>query len=235
MDIIRCNNQEIMYQEMIDYFLLELNNCLEHKEFVNVAFATGATIEKFMRLLNESNRFLPERINLFVLDEYAGIGWKDQKSCTIDIINNLDRWKDFHSFNYFSKEGYISDIAKYNNYLEMNQLDILVLGIGKDGHVAFLNPPLEKIGSEYYVLNPVKSAEKKVHVEKGWFSDISEVPNYFITLSMYGILKCHTVIAAALYFDKEEILNKMIYSPRFEKSIPACWLLIHNHAVLFHD
>ena len=81
MDIIRCNNQEIMYQEMIDYFLLELNNCLEYKEFVNVAFATGATIEKFMRLLNESNRFLPERIDLFVVDEYADIGWKDQRYC----------------------------------------------------------------------------------------------------------------------------------------------------------
>lgn len=221
----------MMSETMVDDFLNRVSGFLEKKDNINVAIATGTTLQGFAIALSNRNNVPYERINVFVVDEYAGISAWDERSCTIDLIRGL-RWNKFKSFNYFSSNDYKNEIGKLNKILNQQELDIAVLGIGKDGHLAFCYPPYRLHENTYYVLRQFNYENKKTHVHNGWFHSVSEVPNYAITLSIWGILNCKAILIGAVYSEKHKIINLLRTTDGLNMQIPAFYLQLHNDVTI---
>ena len=83
-----CDNREQVTKKLLSLFCEKVNKCLRTKEIVQVAIATGNTYSEFLKHLQEM--FIPfNKIDLFVVVEYAGIDCEDERSCTIDLCRDL--------------------------------------------------------------------------------------------------------------------------------------------------
>ena len=233
MKISISHNAKEMSTTMIKNFYLHLNRLLMEKEYVNIAIATGNTLNEFMNMFSASLNICYNRINLYVVDEYAGIDKYDERSCTIDLVRALPIYKKFRSVNCFSKKDYVKDIFKYNDILKLEGLDMCILGLGKDGHVAFCYPPYYDIGNDYYELHSFRRNEKQLHVANGWFKTEEDVPKSAITLSVWGILQSQLIMIGAIYADKKDIVESLIHHEIESLGVPALYLQSHSNITLY--
>lgn len=125
-----CDNREQVTKKLLSLFCEKVNKCLRTKEIVQVAIATGNTYSEFLKHLQEMD--IPfNKIDLFVVDEYAGIDCEDERSCTIDLCRDLKKIDDFHQTFFFNSELYLKQIKNLNAKLDGAPLDIILLGIRK--------------------------------------------------------------------------------------------------------
>ena len=220
-------NSKEMCDAMVDSFVYEVNNFLKYKDSINVAIATGSTLEPFILRLKDTN--LPfEKINLYIVDDYAGISFDDERSCSIDLFNFFENTiNKFKTIKLFSKDEYINDISIYNEELKMQGLDICVLGVGIDGHVGFCYPPIIKYNHFFYEVLELSKEVKNEHVNNGWFLDYVDVPNKVITLTLWGMLQSSCILVGAVFEDKMEIIKKMYECKTAIDNCPI--LFLSNH------
>lgn len=233
MFINRCRNAHEMSNCMKENFINHVHNLLGKKSIIRVAIATGSTLEEFIGLLYNANIPL-QKLIIYVVDEYSGIDFWDSRSCCIDLINALGKsFNKIHSLKTFSKEGYIEEIATYNNDLIKNGLDICVLGVGNDGHIGFCYPPIIEQLNEFYVLLPLDDMRKKEHIDKGWFKSIREVPDTVITLSLWGMFQASVLMVGAICDEKKDIIPKLVLQEDHYKNCPVLYLCQHNNLTIY--
>lgn len=132
-------------------------------------------------------QFRGNRVNAFHMDEYAGL----DESHPAGFRNFLkraifDRYN-FHSINLI--DGNAADLEaamrRYDELLEAHPLDICILGIGENGHIAFNDPDVADFNDPVRV-KKVKLDEKcrMQQVHDGCFHDISEVPTHAVTVTV---------------------------------------------------
>ena len=138
MVVEKCNNREEVTQKLLSLFCEKVDECLKTKELVKFAVDTGNTYSGFLKRLHEMDSPF-NKIDLFVVDEYAGIDYDDERSCTIDLCRDLKYIEMFHQTFFFNAESYLEQLKKMNAKLDDDPLDIILLGIGNDGHFAFCN------------------------------------------------------------------------------------------------
>lgn len=226
-------NPTEMITIMVNDFINHVNLFLETKDYINVAIATGSTLEPFISCLKDTD--VPfEKMNLYIVDDYAGISFTDNLSCSIDLYNLFDdKIYSFKSVKCFSTDNYVNDLRIYNEELTKNGLDICVLGVGIDGHVGFCYPPIMKYNKKFYEIIPLSIKRKKEHVMNGWFHDVVDVPNYVITLTLWGISCSSCILVGAILEDKIKIIKKMYKKKTSISDCPILYLSKHNNITVY--
>jgi len=154
--------------------------------------------------------------------------------------------KYFLEYNFFNKVninednvfGIDQDVTKVdltikslNQNLIDNPLDIVVLGIGENGHIGY-NEPEEGIFKSGVHLSKLSS---RTRVNQGkYFYDSDEVPSYAITLGITDIMKANKVILLASGSSKASAIAKLIEGPITE-SFPASVLKKHPNVTIICD
>jgi len=233
LNIKRCIDFDEMSLTMINDFVAYAKKLLNKKDLINIAIATGITTEQFILLLKQSD--IPfEKINLYIVDEYAGIAHSDQQSCTIDLLKHFGTLtKRFHSIKIFSTNNFVEEIDIYHQELIKYGLDICILGVGKDGHVGFCYPPAYINTKKFYELIELSSYRKKEHSLNGWFSSIDNVPDCVITLSLWGILQSSIIMVGAVYKDKEDVVMHMLKQDVSSSACPILYFTSHKNITLY--
>ena len=228
-----CDNREQVTKKLLSLFCEKVNKCLRTKEIVQVAIATGNTYSGFLKRLHEMD--IPfNKIDLFVVDEYAGIDCEDERSCTIDLCRDLKKIDDFHQTFFFNSELYLKQIKNLNAKLDGAPLDIILLGIGNDGHFAFCNRNEAHTSKDTNSIVRFTDNDIAMQVENGWFPTIEIVPEEGITITKYGVLKSETVIFSGFYEEKEKIL-KRILANSIPKDMPIYDIFKRNDVLLVLD
>lgn len=222
-----------MNNSLLNDFREGVNYLLQEKDEINIAIATGKTLEYFISSL-QYVELQYDRINLFVVDEFASIGHLDPRSCTIDLLQLLGiRAFDFKSINCFSDVFYHRNLDEYNQRLSIQGLDICVLGVGEDGHVGFCYPPISLCGNSFYELFELPIERKCEHIQKGWFESIESMPSQVISLTLWGIMQSRMIFIAANYEEKRNIISQMINPTLHFSACPVLYLLNHQHTNLY--
>lgn len=229
----RFVNELAMTQAMLADFLNNVNQLLCTKEILRIAIATGSTLEKFLQALQTEN--IPfQKIDLYIVDEYAGFSYTDPRSCTFDLYSLLNgKTTDFHSIKVFSAENYKKEVDKYNAELTTNGLDICVLGIGSDGHVGFCYPPVRHISDTYYEITELSEKRKSEHVANEWLPSIDSVPDNVITLSLWGIKQSSIIMIGAIYEKKKNIIQQMHKKEILPPYCPVLYLNEHKDITVY--
>lgn len=211
MRIVECSSSSQMNEEVMRIFLHELNKALLNNRYINIGIATGRTFVDFITSFNCSNDIPFERINLFMIDEYIGVDPDDASSCAIDLISLMTSLPRIHRFYTFNKHNYLEQIKTYNSQLSVNPFDILLLGIGQDGHFAFCNH-CKPFSDKTYEIVHFSREERSKQVNMGWFRSIGEVPLSGITVTSFGALHSRALIMAAKHQDKKDIIDSIIHN-----------------------
>ncbi|MBN7276266.1 glucosamine-6-phosphate deaminase [Lactobacillus acetotolerans] len=168
------------------------------------------------------------------LDEYVGLKPDNPQSYHYFMQKHLFDKKPF-------KKSYVPDgleAAKdpqtaadhYNQIIKDNPIDIQLLGIGRNGHIAFNEP-----GSSFdTVTREVKLTDNTIKANSRFFDNIDEVPKSAICMGIANIMSAKKVVLMAFGKNKAHAIKEMIEGPVTEQ-VPASILQKHLDVVVIID
>ncbi|MCI5839533.1 MAG: glucosamine-6-phosphate deaminase [Peptoniphilaceae bacterium] len=190
-------------------------------------FATGIAPEETYRLLRESDVDFSDKISVN-LDEYIGLADDHVQSYHYFMNKHLFNAKPF-------KKSYLPDglgdpekVTKdYDKILEENPIDLQILGLGNDGHIAF-NEPGTPFDSKTHVSY---LDESTIEFNSQLFDSKDEVPRSAFTMGISSIMSAKKIILLAFYESKAQAIHDMVLGPITE-DLPASILQKHPDTTL---
>lgn len=174
-------------------------------------------------------------VKAFHLDEYLGLSADDPNSYRFFLQERLFNHINIRPENLFFLDGTTADIPatcrRYQTAIEeAGGLDLLLCGVGRNGHIAF-NEPGTPFSSR---IRPVELAESTRQANARFFdNDISRVPTHALTLGIADILSAREIICLAEGESKAAALAHLAMPPTEE--FPLTALLHHPRALLIAD
>lgn len=214
-----------------------LQNTIARQGAATVVLASGSSQVQFLQALTTCPNIEWSKITCFHLDEYLGIA-ADHPASFQHYMRELVAAKvPLHQFHYLNGMSLdpIAECRRYGELLLAQPLDLCLLGIGDNGHIAF-NDPLVANFTDPDPVKIVKLAEKsrQQQVDVGFFSELSQVPQYALTLTIPSICRAAQIYCVAPGLRKAAVVQKLL-TTKVTPSLPASILRHHAQAILWLD
>lgn len=172
----------------------------------------------------------------FMLDEYVGIADDHPQRYRNVIDTEIATRVDFAEGAVHGPDGSADDLAAASADYERKivgagGIDLQILGIGTDGHVAFNEP-----GSSLASRTRVKSLTQQTRIDNARFfdGDVEQVPKLCLTQGMGTIMEAKHLVLVATGGNKAEAVHQMIEGP-ISAMWPATVLQMHQHVTVLLD
>ncbi len=206
-----------------------MKRLLEKKDSINMIFAAAPSQNEVLENLIKKPIDW-SRVNAFHMDEYEGLKKEDAQS----FGNYLNE----HIFNRvpFNKVYYVADYGlDYEQLLAQNHIDIVCLGIGENGHIAFNDPGVADFN------DPVRIKRAKLddvcrmqQVHDGCFKTFDDVPEYAYTLTIPQLTSADYMFCAVPAARKADAVYSTVTLDVTDKC-PATILRRHDNAIMYCD
>ena len=212
------------------------------KEFIApgkvLGLATGSTpLGLYARMVKDhkENGTSYKDIRSFNLDEYVGLEITHPESYYAFMHRNLFDQIDIPEENTHVPSGLGDDLEgqakKYDEMIDASPVDIQLLGIGSDGHIAF-NEPGTPFDSGTHVTD---LAESTIRDNCRFFdNDMSKVPTQAVTQGIGTIMTAKNILLIATGANKAQAVKDMISGP-IDVSCPASILQKHDNVTVIVD
>jgi glucosamine-6-phosphate deaminase len=189
-------------------------------KFFTLGLATGSTpVGVYTYMVADG--WDTSRITTFNLDEYADLPYNHPQSYEHFMEENLFAYKQF-------RKSYFPSEKNYRNYDVMIQrfpIDIQILGIGTNGHIAFNEPGTPRDS----LTRKVKLTQNTIQDNSRFFGDnVNEVPTHAYTMGIESIMRAKQIYLLANGKHKKDILEKACYG-EVTSDIPASFLQEHDN------
>jgi glucosamine-6-phosphate deaminase len=211
-----------------------LNRAISRQGCARLLLSTGASqFPMFDALIHEDVDW--SKVEMFHLDEYIGLP-----------VTHIASFRRYLTERFISKvnlrAAYLidgeSDIAALAAGLKAKlterPVDVGVVGIGENGHIAFNDPPADFDTDEAYIAVNLDDRCKKQQVGEGWFENIAAVPDQALSMTVKQIMKCKTIISVVPHAVKAEAVYNTLTNP-VTNMVPATILKTHPDWTLFLD
>ena len=208
---------------------------LEEKSEVNMIFAAAPSQNEFLMHLIDDKRVDWKRINAFHMDEYLGIDPQAPQSFGNFLRNRIFDKVPFKSVHYIngSVKNNKEECQRYSDLLIQYPVDIVCLGIGENGHIAFNDPGFADFNDKQLVkivqLDPVCRQQQ---VNEKCFESLDLVPKEAFTLTIPALLKAEWMFCIVPFANKANAVKETVYGP-ISESCPASILRKKEKAVLY--
>ena len=210
---------------------------LEKKESIRMIFAAAPSQNEVLAALANDKEIPWERVDAFHMDEYIGLDAEAPQGFGNFLNRAIFGVAPFRSVSYIdiTADDAERECERYAALLCAAPIDIVVMGIGENGHIAFNDPPVADFNDPKAV-KPVVLDEicRQQQVNDGCFPSIDRVPTHAITLT------CPTLASAEYLFcivpapTKAEAVYHTLHDEISERC-PATILRTHENAVLYLD
>ena len=213
------------------------SNLLKEKEEINVIWAAAPSQNDVLKALTQDKSIEWGRINAFHMDEYIGLDKNAPQAFGNFLKEHIFGLVPFKSINYIdvsAKDPY-KEAQRYSDILRKNKIDVVVLGIGENGHIAFNDPPVADFNDEKAV-KPVELDQtcRNQQVNDGCFASIDLVPTHAITLTIPTLINADYMFCIVPAPTKAKAVYETI-NGSIDKHCPASVLRLHDNAVLYLD
>lgn len=212
----------------------EIDRCIREKGSARILLSTGASqFELFRALARETVDW--SRVEVFHLDEYIGIPVTHRASFRKYLKERFADVVKPGRMRYVVTEGDIwKDIAELSRDLLEKPVDLGLVGIGENAHIAFNDPPADFTVTDPYIVVSLNEACKAQQVREGWFSSTDEVPCQAVSMSVHQILACRKIISFVPGSVKARaVLAALTTEPG--PDVPAAVLSTHPDTTLYLD
>ena len=216
---------------------LKIQELLLKKEEINMVFAAAPSQNEFLKSLISDKKIEWNRINAFHMDEYIGLGNNAPQSFGYFLNKRIFGLVNFKSVNYINGASTNLEVEceRYSNLLLKSHIDIVVLGIGENGHLAFNDPHVADFKDDKTVKVVVLDIEcRNQQVNDGCFAHVDEVPKRAITLTIPTLLSSSYMFCIVPSKAKARAINNTIYSEITEEC-PSTILRQKENTILYID
>ena len=213
-----------------------LRAVLAQKDEVRVVFAAAPSQNEFLAALCRSRGIDWGRVTALHMDEYVGLPSDAPQGFGNFLRRAIFDKVPFKEVLYIGTDAPAAEaIARYDRILCERPVDIVFMGIGENGHIAFNDPHVADFNDPLRIKQvdlDLKCRTQQVH--DGCFARLEEVPKYALTLTcpvLFGADRLFCVVPAAT---KADAVRAMVRGP-VDESCPATILRRHPCATLYTD
>ncbi len=210
---------------------------LQEKETINMIFAAAPSQNEVLANLANDKEIPWGRVNAFHMDEYIGLDKDAPQGFGNFLRDHIFGIAPFKSVNYIRIDAPDAqkECERYSELLRKNPVDIVVLGIGENGHIAFNDPPYADFSDEKLV-KTVKLDEvcRNQQVNDGCFATINDVPTHALTLTVPALMAGKELYCIVPAITKAKAVYATL-NGEITPDCPASVLRTHNCATLYLD
>ena len=212
----------------------KLNEAIGQNGEARLVVSTGSSqFETLQSLLHHKIGW--EKVEVFHLDEYIGLPVTHAASFRkylYDRFINHIRVRKFHSVDV---EGDIAQrIKTLTLEISKKPVDIGLIGIGVNGHIAFNDHPADFDTRESYIIVNLDDQCRLQQVNEGWFKSIEEVPAMAVSMTPWQIMQCKTIVSCVPHKVKAGAVRNTLIN-NLTNIIPATMLKQHPDFHLYLD
>lgn len=234
MNILICENYDEISTVASNIICDEINK----NPNIVLGLATGSTpIGTYNKLIQYYNNNLVDfsKVKSFNLDEYYNLSKSNEQSYDFFMRKHLFNHININLENTHIPNGLAKNIEneciEYDKLiLENGGIDLQLLGIGSNAHIAF-NEPSDtfKMGTSL-----VNLTESTINANSRFFKNIDDVPTKAISMGIGSIFKAKKIILLASGKSKAKAIYDTIYGD-IDPNIPSSILKLHNNVTLILD
>ena len=212
-----------------------IEQMLSEKKEINMIFAAAPSQNEFLEELAESGVEW-ERINAFHMDEYIGLPLDAEQRFGTFLKERIFGRVPFKSVHYINGQAQPEkECDRYSLLLKQYPVDIVCLGIGENGHIAFNDPHVAKFDDPELV--KVVALDEKCRMQQvhdGCFRSIELVPTQAISLTIPALVAAKYMFCIVPASTKAQAVYDTIYG-EISESCPASILRTKTNASLYLD
>ena len=220
--------------EMVADRVVEL---LKEQAFVNIIFAAAPSQNEFLGSLIKSEVIDWKHVNAFHMDEYIGLPENAFQKFSSFLKERIFERVPFNAVNYLDGNAINprAECSRYTKLLAEYPTDIVCMGIGENGHIAFNDPHVADFNDPHQVkIVDLDHACRQQQVNDGCFANLDEVPTHALTLTIPALMAGRYIYCVVPGRNKAKAIKHTL-SGRTSVECPASILIKHPNAVLFLD
>jgi glucosamine-6-phosphate deaminase len=175
---------------------------------------------------------------MFHLDEYIGLPVDHPASFRKYLLERLIRPAGITRYHLLNAEHDEHDAGavcrETGRLLRQAPIDVALVGIGENGHLAFNDPPADFATDDPYVIVRLDDRCRQQQVGEGWFARLADVPETAISMSVRQILSARAIVCVVPDRRKADAVRASIEGP-VDPMTPASILRRHPDVTIYLD
>jgi glucosamine-6-phosphate deaminase len=215
----------------------KIRDTIEKNGLANIILATGASQFETLKSLVASKEIDWSKVVMFHLDEYVGMS--DQHPASFRkylrerFVEQVGDLKAVHFID-GDAEDVGAECERLNEIISQHPIDVALVGIGENGHLAFNDPPADFETEKPYIVVELDEACRKQQMGEGWFETINDVPKKAISMSVRQILKSDSIICSVPDQRKAKAVQECLEG-EVTNIHPASILQTHHDCTVYLD
>lgn len=214
-----------------------IKDAIQTQGRANIILATGASQIEMLGCLTAAEGVDWGEVTMFHLDEYIGLGpdhaagfGKYLRERFVEKVEGLGA----AHFVAGGAEDPKQECGRIGRVIAEHPIDVALIGIGENGHLAFNDPPADFETEEPYIIVELDERCRKQQLGEGWFETLEQVPRRAISMSIRQILKSKSLIVTVPDRRKAEAVKNALEG-EITPMCPASILQEHGDCKLFLD
>jgi len=214
-----------------------IRKMLAEKDEINMIFAAAPSQNDMLKYLCSYDDIEWERINAFHMDEYIGLEADAPQGFGNFLRKYIFDLKPFKSVNCIdvTASDAEAECRRYAKLLEDNPVDIVCMGIGENGHIAFNDPHVADFSdAELVKVVSLDDICRNQQVNDGCFAKIDDVPKFALTLTVPALMNAQYNFCVVPAKTKAWAVNRTL-TGEISEECPATILRRKDNAIMYCD
>jgi len=225
------NTSAQLGQAAADYTSEILRKAIRENGNARLLLSTGASQFDTIQALIQSDVDW-SRVEMFHLDEYVNLpethGASFRKYLKERFISKVPLKAAY------LVEGSADSISSLSAELRKSPIDVGLIGIGENAHIAFNDPPANFDTDDAYIVVNLSDTCRAQQVGEGWFPTPADVPGQAVSMTVHQIMQCKRIVSCVPYAVKAQAVKDTLENT-LTPDVPATMLKRHKDFSLFLD
>lgn len=230
------DNRLSMGKAAAEDIISKINELLEVKPEIRMVFAAAPSQNDMLEFLAKSKAVDWSRVVAFHMDEYIGLNEEAPQLFSNFLNKKIFRHAPFKRVHLINGENKINECERYAKLINEAPIDIVCLGIGENGHLAFNDPPFANFEDPQSVKRvQLDHACRQQQVNDGCFEFLEDVPCNAYTLTIPTLLRGSHLFCVVPGKSKKEAVFQTLNSKEISTRWPSTILRTHNSCRFYFD
>jgi glucosamine-6-phosphate deaminase len=237
MDIKIFETKHILGKESAIHAAIEIRKAIDEKGVANIILATGASQLETLGHLIKTRGIEWSNVVMFHLDEYLEMPDTHPASFRKYLQERFVNWVPELKRVHFIKGDHHNpdeECRRLSQIISRNPIDVALVGIGENGHLAFNDPPADFDTDKPYIVVNLDEDCRRQQLAEGWFDTIDDVPRKAISMSVKQILKSKCIVCSVPDLRKAQAVKKCMEG-NISNYCPASILQKHRNCTIYLD
>ncbi len=230
------SNREQLGRKAADDIQRKINELLAVQPQVRMIFAAAPSQNEVLKHLVESTSIPWNKLVAFHMDEYIGLHNDAPQLFANFLTEKLFSRVQFKEVHLIDGKNTMDECERYGKLISAAPIDIVCLGIGENGHIAFNDPPVADFEDpELMKKVELDSVCRQQQVNDGCFQQFDEVPEYAYTLTIPALMSGRHLFCVVPGPSKKEAVHQTLNHPEISTEWPSTILRKHKSCTFYFD